>query len=806
MWRAAFIVLLWLLPAGAWAQTATARVSQDTVEVGSRFQYQADASYQGSEQIQVASRPNFGSLRPVGQQQVPQVISINGVTEYRLSLRFALIPTKEGTVTIKPPAFLIGGKKVTANPVTVTVVKSGAAPSKAVAKKDSRFFIDATIDPNDEAPYVGQQLTLRYDLYVDGSKMDVQPANSSEPSLDDFWIQELTDRIARSDQMVSVNGRLYRRTPMWSYALFPLKAGPVEIEPASVDVVVGAFFRRGQSATLESEPVSLNVKPLPPDAPSSFYEGNVGNWAFKAETDQSKTRVGRAFVVQLTAVGEGQVSRVRLPKLPELPNTRQSDVDESTSSTIRGLTVGGVAKTRYTITPLKEGTITIPPLEFSWFDPTKGEYRTTRSDPMTVSVGPGTVGDAPVAPEKIAKRNIAADEDLIANLVTELQPLRTSPSTEAEPDPARFPWPYWVLIIGAFIAFLTVAFGPRVRAFARRAAPELEQRGRASDAVEQLDDAGGDPTALAAAIRAGLHDVWDIPKGAVTAADIADAFAKRDLDAEVASELADVLAECEAARFAPSGATLSSDSVSRARRALEKLAASIVILLALAAPARAAEWADLAAQHPDAADVQYNLGTQAAIDGDYARARLALERASYLAPWDGDVEANRALVERIVRLNTIEQSRTGRTMEGDETLFWWRVATHLNPHLLGFFTALLWLLAAGAIILRRRSESPAVRDAAAIGLIIALLLALAATFACVARSEVLASARPVVVMVDELELREGPNVAAKLKRTPPAIVPGTLLRVTDERDGWVKVVWPGDAAWTRDDVVVRVDQ
>lgn len=144
-------------------------------------------------------------------------------------------------------------------------------------------------------------------------------------------------------------------------------------------------------------------------------------------------------------------------------------------------------------------------------------------------------------------------------------------------------------------------------------------------------------------------------------------------------------------------------------------------------------------------------------------------------------------------------------MEGDETLFWWRMASRVNPHLLGITTVLLWLLAAMAIRVRRRSDVPAVRDSAAVGLVFALLLALCGLFGVVARTQVLTTARPVVVMTENIELREGPNVAAKLKRTPPAMVPGTLMRVLEERDEWVKVGWHNDSGWTRSGAVQPVN-
>lgn len=788
------VTALYALPATA-EPGATATLSHEVIEAGDRLQYRVEARSSGDE-IRLTGAPELGKFQVLGRQQMPSIVSINGVVERKLTLIYSISSSTVGTHTIAPPTFRIGDRDVKANPVTVRVLAVGTAPTpKKRARGDDRFMIEAVLEPDNRKPYIGEQITLRYFLYF---SQQATPTHAREPSLDDFWIEELTERLPRNDRTVTIDGRAYRRSPMWSYALFPLRTGELEIEPASVDLGSIELFQRSQSiATATSESILLDVQPLPDGAPAGFADGNVGNWAFKVRTLQPTSKVGETFSIELSATGSGQVNRVRLPQLPALEGTRVSDVNSNTSSNLRGTTVGGTASTTYTIMPLTEGKITIPAMTFHWFDPAKREYRTKTSEPIVIDVQPGTL---PADRPKPVARATTADEDLIANLGEQLQPLRDAPSLEPARDPARFPWPYWLLIAAAFLTLLIVSFGDAVRAALRRATPQREQRNRAAEAIEAVEQAT-DAAALTRALTTGLHDAWGIPRGAVTSTEVERAFARNNLDPQAGAALAEVLAECEAARFAPTGAKLPSKTTARAVEALRAIATVLTVLFAVwAASAPAAAFA----QDEQIVDVQYNLGTEAALAGDYGAARLALERAAYLSPWDDDIETNRSLVERIVRLQIIERSRTGRTPEGDEVLFWWRAATRVNPHVIAILTILLWLAAAAAVHARRRATAPAVRDTLAIALAGAVLLAVVATVAVIGRSQVLASTSPIVVLSDNLDLREGPNAAAKRMRTPPTVVAGTMLRIEDERGEWVKISWNTDSGWARRENVGEV--
>lgn len=796
------------LPSAALAQGASVStsLSADTVDVETPFSYSVTITTQSNEEIRLSKRADFGKLEVRGQKQMPQFITINGVAERRVTLQYTLLARSTGTFTIGGAEFKLGRDRYVADDVTVKVVPRGKAPRNVQRSKD--VFIDLHVEPN-RPPYVGEQVTLQYDLMIDATQRDTAPKGIDEPSLDAFWIEDRSAQTAGAKEIVSIDGRLMQRQNLRTYAVFPLKAGPTKIEPMTAELQVGGFFRRGRSIEAASEAFELDVQPLPPDAPSSFEEGNVGKWELSVQPSTRSTRVGEPFTVNVIVRGTGQLARIRPPKIGKLAGARVADPRTDITPRERVRTVGGERIDRYDITPLEAGRIDIPALEFSFFDPQREEYVTRRSDPITIKVGAGEAPAAPLAEEKLARRSSTGGSDMVQNLRAELKGLRESPSTEAAGDPAHYGWWWWILGGGAFAGFVGLLALPFVRRWRASRAPLRRFHEAKKTARERIESAGGDSGDVVSVIRDFLHDVYGVPKGTVTANEVVRAFRRRDLPEEVGLRLAEVLAACESARYAPGGEV--EPSVAReAAEALDAMpppainpgragtVAAVLLAGAMFSPAAEAtqDPAALLAEHPMSVDVLYNVGTRAALDEDYATARWALERASWLDPSDADVTHNREIVSRIVRVNAIEDSRTGRTIEGDETLFWWRLVAHIPAWVFGLSMFVGWTLCFVLLTVRRRSDRPVVRDASFVGLVLIVLAASFLTFATVARASILRSTNPVVVFDPHIELREGPNEAAKMRRTPSSMVPGTLVRETGRRGEWVKLTWPGGTGWT----------
>jgi hypothetical protein len=119
--------------------------------------------------------------------------------------------------------------------------------------------VEAEVDnPN---PYLGQQVVYTFRYYESGLGMLDQP-HYQPPQFTGFWAEKEGDP---QQYQAQANGQIYNVTELRT-VLFPTKTGPLTIDPAHL-VTTGGFF--GQGGGLQSQPITLEVKPLPGNAPAS---------------------------------------------------------------------------------------------------------------------------------------------------------------------------------------------------------------------------------------------------------------------------------------------------------------------------------------------------------------------------------------------------------------------------------------------------------------------------------------------------------------------------------------------------------
>jgi hypothetical protein len=419
-------------PTSAAAQEVGVKVEPRVVEVGETFRYEVNASTVGNDRIRVTKRPSFpAGLRVVGTSNAPRFVLRNGRAERSLTTVYRIRAMDVGTYEVDGLEVQIGRKKVAGDTITVEVVARGDAPKSrgsSVSKKDDKLFVDYIIEPS-RKPYVGEQITLGFYIFTASMGVSTAPQPPNEPSLDEFWIEDLSQKVAGRRETVEVNGKFMHRTGLRAYALFPLRAGTTTIGPLSVDVRVGGFFSNNRMKEVASDPIELDVQPLPPDPPDSFYDGNVGQWTFRVTTDRMTAKVGDPVRIRIAAEGAGQVSRIQLPPLPDIEGARVAGSDEKVDRRIEQMTVRGEKTMEYTLVPTATGTLEVPELAFSYFDPDLQKYRTEVSQPLKLTIQPGGEDlQAQPAPAPEAE-NQDEDKSVLETLIGKMQP----PTNRLEP-------------------------------------------------------------------------------------------------------------------------------------------------------------------------------------------------------------------------------------------------------------------------------------------------------------------------------------------------------------------------------------
>jgi len=276
-----------------------------------------------------------------------------------------------------------------------------------------------------------------------------------------------------------------------------------------------------KDVVLASPPTDVTVLALPATGRPATFTGAVGHFDLSATTDASNARAGEPIELRLTVRGTGNLDRVSLAGLP-------SSADLETFAP----TVTRTADSKtfvQAIVPRRAGSLPVPSIELAYFDPDRGEYVTTRTDPMVVDVRPGaalaTTTEGRV-PDATSGPVLAASSVDDGRSVASLRPIVARKT-------------FWLAQLAPLALLAAAVSGVVVR---RRLAadPRRKRRGAARRVLRkhraEMDRAVGrsDAPAFFAAARGAVQQAlgarWDVPPAAVTPAEIERRGSVLDLD------------------------------------------------------------------------------------------------------------------------------------------------------------------------------------------------------------------------------------------------------------------------------------
>lgn len=408
--------------------------------------------------------------------------------------------------------------------------------------------------------------------------------------------------------------------------------GKVEIAPASVVAALPVgradFFGNAPTQMFRAAdvPHTLTVKPLPETDRPATFSGAVGDqFSISVKASRSVVSLGEPVELDVTVKSNQPLDTLslgrpdgegRLPKdkftVPAEPPTGE-------------LTDEGKTKT-FKITAQVTGPATeVPAFAFSYFDPTKEQYRTIHSQPIALSVKGGSfVGAGDVVSAKPTKQAPAATTDDTSLVNAELA-LSTTGAVHDRPLGGTVLWVLIGLLYAIPLALLAARSwqlrtrdqreeAAEVRA-ARRKIEQLLDKAAASPVRDIAGPLGGALRDLARVLGREVDDHGLIAKLETEA--FAPASSGQPLSADVRSDAAGLLRRWLAeARKAPSS-----------RRAAGLTA---IVLLALGAHgAHAASLDDGRAAYQEAMELTANPTSRKAA---FARAEIALGEAARATP------------------------------------------------------------------------------------------------------------------------------------------------------------------------------
>lgn len=368
-------------------------------------------------------------IRYTGQEQ--RVEARNFHITYSFVYNYTIMPERAGTFRIPPQKIQAGSHALRTPELTLNVADSGSRTQtqrsgRGAASLDARKLVAAELVLTKTAAYVGEVIPAEVRLYIN-SRTRANLKDGPEVSGQGFTMQKLSQPTQSRE---NVGGQIY---DVWTFktAIAAARPGRFEIGPvkATATVLVPRQINPGgrspldifnmddpfsdpffadpfghslerQEIAVESKPVTLEVKALPPKAPPEF-SGAIGAFTMEANAKPKSVQVGDPITVTATISGRGNFDRVSAP-VPEDEHGWHTYPPSSNFKQDDDVGISGVKTFETVLTP-NESKKSVPPLLFSFFDPVNEKYVTLRSDPIPVKVeGSALAATSTVAPSAAA--------------------------------------------------------------------------------------------------------------------------------------------------------------------------------------------------------------------------------------------------------------------------------------------------------------------------------------------------------------------------------------------------------------------
>ncbi len=590
MKRTIITFILCLLALAATAQELTVR-APGRVEQGRRF----EVRYEVNSRADDFRGPSFKGLSVLSGPNVSHQQSmsiINGQMSRSVTTGFTYIiqADVEGTFNVSGASCNVDGKRVSCQGFTITVEKAGtqapqqqsygggqsrrhsatqsAQPAQSGNIDSKALFARASISKNN--PYQGEQVILTYKIYTQVSlsqyQIDKLPGNKG------FWSEDLTRDGSVHQYEETVDGRRYMVAEIRRGALFAQESGKLTIEPLDLDVLAlvqrqrqrtgsiwdlfdDPFFNPTQAVEkhLRTNSINLRVKPLP-QAPDHF-NGAVGSFDVKAETDTRQVRANEAITYRLNISGAGNLMLIDAPQIdfPKVFEVYDPQINDNINRNNNG--ISGSRTFEWILIPRNQGDYEIPEVSFVFFDPNTGRYVTKRLPAIPLHIDKGDPNSMKnVTSNKSDVKLLNSDINYIQTRNSHLLPLGQRDS---------FGWLFWILL--AFIVGLTIGgiiYGRAHQAQQqdiagmrlRRATKMARKRLKTAAAFLHTGDDNRFYEEIYKAIWGCLADKYNIQLSRLSSDTVRDCLAEKQVAQEQQDRILQTLQKVDFARFAPGDA------------------------------------------------------------------------------------------------------------------------------------------------------------------------------------------------------------------------------------------------------------
>lgn len=559
-------------------------ICKKQVSVGEQFQVSYELNGDGKD----FRTPNFTNFEVIGgpfSSTSSSVQIINGsVTKTNTqTYSFHLRAIKEGRFTMPQASITVDRKRITSEPCEINVVASSNGSSSLSGSGNisnnsqtndnaKEIFMEAV--PSKKKVYIGEQLMLTYRLFytIPISQLSV----SKSPSYSGFWTKDVTSNNGTLQQSsIMRDGKQYNVSTLQEMVLFPQKSGTLTIDPLDITCLAQIRQQRNRSQTydpfedffgdvfgtsytnvkkeIKSQPINIEVMPLPTANKPQSFKGAVGQFTFTSKIDKKELNVNEAFTLTLTVSGKGNIELLELPKPSFPPDFEVYDPKITLSVKDNALGISGSKKAEYIVIPRVSGDFTLDEIEFSYFNTSLERYETLKSETEQIKVNKieGNSGN------NIVYTPGQAD---IKYLGSDILHINTSNKLNITGVTFYMSTTYIIMLCIMFATFVTtlVIFKRRVQLNKNQVLKRNKQatktaKKRLNNAYNFLktNNQNSFYEELSQALWGYISDKLNIVRSQLSMETVKEMMLNKNVSEDIVNEFIELLNNCEFARFAP---------------------------------------------------------------------------------------------------------------------------------------------------------------------------------------------------------------------------------------------------------------
>lgn len=533
-----------------------------------------DITYEFNGNVSEFIEPNFVNFKVLnGPNRAYNHSYINGRISQTTKYSYRLKALKEGTILLPQASVESNGKTIKSNPVSIQVIKGYRTDKEKEqdefkAKLKEGIFIIPTVEKQNLK--IGEAFVLSYKLYFN---ISLEAYDLIEkPNFNGFYTKEIPVDVRKEMKTETYKGKQYQTTNLAKYLLIPQKFGNIKVPDATYKFTVktnqkvrdgfGWVNYKTEKVEIPVRQATLQIADLPKKGRPKSFNGAVGQFKFESSLSKNDAETNEAISLKLNISGKGNLKLFELPTL-EFPSDFEV-YDPKVSDNIKEMPTGmkGSKSYEYLLIPRYAGEYKLPSISFSYYDPSKNEYKQIETPEYEIKVKGEAKSENIIDAQKTTRqegKSVDFIKDDIQYLDTKSGDLNTNSKGLYFNS-----GPFWIVNLLIFLLGLGLWLFSKRNSFSNKSSDDIRTKNASKVAKKYLGNAQNalnnqDKEAFYQAISKAIYqytsDKLNLNNIDLNKSTLRQHLEQRSVSNDIISNIIQVLEKCDMARYAPSNNT-----------------------------------------------------------------------------------------------------------------------------------------------------------------------------------------------------------------------------------------------------------